>query len=431
HLEFSVLQTQKKDDLTAIFRTPVAVRFVYEGGEEFRELEIEKPAHRYRIKLPKRPKWISFDPGNSVPKTLKLDLSEDMLIAQLENDDCCMGRVHAVRALSGKPTLKTVRALKAALYGDKFWGVQAEAAAALGKVHTSDALKALTARKVRHVKTRRAVAKALGEWRNAEAAQALTELLKKDESYFVEAEAALALGRTREPVAFAALKKALVKKSHNDAIRNFVFNGFVALRDMRALEIMSEWTSYGQSQQARYAAISALGRLAGQSAEDKDKESARETIEPLLEGDFRQVLSAVAGLQSLKDVKAIPALNKLARTSHDSRIKKRAADAAEAIRASQGTSKQVSELRDEHEKLKTDYEKLVERLDKVENKDDSKPAKKKAETKKSRPNKAAPKKAVKKIAKKSVRKAASKRKPTAKKAKAVKKKPSAKKKPRR
>ncbi|MEE9311637.1 MAG: HEAT repeat domain-containing protein, partial [Planctomycetota bacterium] len=369
-------QTQKKDELTAIFRTPLTVKFAYEGGEEVREMQIDKPAHRYTIKLPKRPLWISFDPGNSIPKTLKLDFSEDMLIAGLENDDCVMGRIHACRALAGKPTPKSTRALKKALYDDKFWGVQAEAAKALGKVHTDEALDALLAKTVKHAKARRAVATALGEWRNYRAAKKLNEMLKKDESYFVEASAALSLGRTRDKSAFVALKRALSKDSHTDVIRNHIFSGFVALRDMRALEIMRNWTTYGKSQQARYAAIAALGRLAGQSTEDSDKEMARETIEPLLEGDFRQVLSAVSGLASLKDPKAMGALRKLARTTHDSRIKKSAADAASEIGASQGSAKQVTELKDEHEKLKTDYEKLIQRLDKLENKDDSKPAKK-------------------------------------------------------
>ena len=35
-LELNILQQQKKDDLTAIFRLPVKVQFVWEGGEEIR-----------------------------------------------------------------------------------------------------------------------------------------------------------------------------------------------------------------------------------------------------------------------------------------------------------------------------------------------------------------------------------------------------------
>ncbi|MCA8935766.1 MAG: HEAT repeat domain-containing protein [Planctomycetes bacterium] len=413
-LDYSVLQKQKQDELTAIFRTPVTVRFVYQGGEEVRTFEIDKPAHRYHIKLPAKPKWISFDPGNSVPKTLDLEYSEELLINQLHLDDTVMGRIYAARALGAKPTKKSTTALAKALGHDKFWGVQAECAYALGRVHTSQALEALiSATSTKHPKARRAVAKALGEFKEGSAAAELAKLLEKDESYYVAGEAALALGKTRNAIAFELLEKALGRESHNDAIRNHVFAAFCELRDMRALELIREWTAYGRSQQARFAAIANLGRLAHESTEDKDKTVARETIEPCLEGDFRTCLSALSGLQSLKDAKAIPAIAKLARTTHDSRLKKRAKGVIESIRSAQGSNKEVKELRDDYDKLKENYEKLKERLDKIEEleKEGKKPTKRDTQ-------------ALKKTEKLTAR-VSKPRKPSSKKAKAAKKSASA------
>ncbi|MBX3458336.1 MAG: M1 family metallopeptidase [Planctomycetes bacterium] len=367
-LDFSILQTQKQDELTAIFRTPARVRFVGKGLDETREFEIDKPAHRYHLALAKRPEWIAFDPGNSIPKTVELDFSEDMLIAQLQHDDDIMGRVHAARALAGKATLKSEQALEKALHDDKFWGVQAECAAALGKLHTSGALDALCrASKLKHPKARRAVAGALGEWRGSDkAADKLAQMLNKDESYYVAAEAALALGKGRTTGAYDHLLPALARDSHVDVIRSHVFSAFCELRDMRALTVLHEWAAPGKPQQARYAAVSALGRLAKESTEEKDKRAAREALEPMLEGEFRLVMSAISGLGALKDAAAIPALAKLARATHDSRLKKRALDTIEAIRAAQGTPKELKELRDDYDKLKDEYEKLEERLDKLE-----------------------------------------------------------------
>jgi aminopeptidase N len=365
-LDFSVLQKQKADELTAIFRTPVTVRFFYDGGSESREFEIDKPAHRYHIQLPGRVKWISFDPGNAVPKTLELDFSEEMLTEQLKHDDDVMGRVHAARALATKATPKAAKALAEALAEDKFWGVQAECATALGKIHSQEALEALCDTEVKHPKARRAVAAALGEWKDSRAVEKLARMLNKDESYYVAAESAVAMGKTRAAVAFDVLSGALSRPSHVDVIRSSVFRGFIELRDMRALEVIREWTHYGRPQQARMAAIAALGELAYHSPEDRHKTEARETIEPCLEGDFRTAMAAISGLSALKDPKAIGALGKLARTTHDSRIKKRAQGAIESIRAAQGAPKELRELRDDYDKLKDDYEKLKERLDKVE-----------------------------------------------------------------
>ncbi|MBZ0137115.1 MAG: M1 family metallopeptidase [Planctomycetes bacterium] len=372
-LDFSILQKQKQDDLTAIFRTPVKVRFVYSGGEETREFEIDKPAHRYHIKLPSRPKWIAFDPGNAVPKTLDLEYSEEMLISQLANDDDVMGRVHTARALGGKPTRKSTEALAKALTEDKFWGVQAEAAAALGKIHSKAALEALLeCAAIKHPKARRAVARALGEFRDGRASATLAARLRKDESYYVAAEAALAIAKTRDSMAYDTMVEALARESHNDVIRAHIFGGFCELRDMRALEVLKEWTSYGKPQQARFAAIASLGRLAHESTEDKDKTEAREILEQCLEGDFRTVMSAISGLTALREIKALPALAKLARSSPDSRIKKRAKESIEGIRASQGSNKEVKSLREDYDKLKEDYEKLKERIDKIDDLDSEK-----------------------------------------------------------
>ncbi|MBE7492878.1 MAG: HEAT repeat domain-containing protein [Planctomycetes bacterium] len=365
-LDFSVTQKQKADELTAIFRTPVSVRFVWQGGEETRTFEIEKEAHRYHLKLPARPQWIGFDPGNAVPKTLELDLSEDMLTAQLAHDSCVMGRVHAVRALGAKATPKAADALANALATDSFWGVQAECATALGKVHSERALAALCETEVKHSKARRAVAAALGQWRLSPAVEKLARMLAKDESYYVAAEAAQSLGKTRAAIAYDLLADALKRPSHNDVIRSHVFSGLCELRDRRGLELMTRWTEPGRSQQARYAAIAALGRLAAEVPDEKEKQTAREILEPLLEGPFRQAMAAISGLRALKDPKAIGALARLAEVSHDSRVQRNARMAIDALREAAGTAREVKELRDDYDALKKDYDQLRDRLEKLE-----------------------------------------------------------------
>jgi aminopeptidase N len=373
-LDFSILQTQKQDDLTAIFRTPVKVRFVWDDGEETREFEIDKPAHRYHLQLPKRPKWIAFDPGNAVPKTLELDFSEDMLIAQLENDEDVLGRIHAARALAGKPTRKSAEALAHSMAKDPFWGVQAECATALGRIHSGEALEALLTADLKHPKARRALVKALGEWRDGRATATLVGKLEKDPSYYVAAEAAHALGKTRGSIAYDFMVKALDRDSHVDVIRSGVFNGFCELRDKRALDVLLDWIKPGKSQQARYSAIASLGRLAHECGDEQDRARVREALEPLLEGDFRQVMAAISGLGALKESGAIGALTKCARTTHDSRIKKRAKDAIDALRKAGGTPEEVRSLRDDYTKLKDDYDKLRDRIDKLDALKDGKPA---------------------------------------------------------
>lgn len=366
-LELKIEQKQPKDELTGVFRVPLKVKFVWDGGDETREFEINEASHRYFIKLPRKPKMVLFDPGNTVLKTVELDFSEDMLIHQLKNAaDDVMARVYAARELGKKGTAAATEALAAALLADNFWGVQAECAEALGKIHSEAALDALAGAKVKHPKARRAVAAALGEWLGDRSAKALMPMLSKDESYYVEAEAARALGRTRSSLAFDAMVSALSKESHNDVIRASVFGGFCELRDMRALEVMKEWTVYGQPWQARLSAISSIGRLAHYSTDERHKLEVRELLEPLLEQDFRTVMNAIAGLEALGDVKAVAALEKCAAGALDGRIKRRAQNAASAIREGAGAPKELKALRDDYDTLKKDYDDLKNRLLKLE-----------------------------------------------------------------
>lgn len=366
-LDLRIEQKQPKDELTGVFRVPLQVKFVWDGGEETRDFEIVEASHRYFIKLPKKPRMVLFDPGNTVLKTVDLDFSEDLLIHQLKNAaDDVMARVYAARELGKKGTVAATEALAEALSSDNFWGVQAECAEALAKIHNEAALDALCRAKLKHPKARRAVAAALGEWLGDKSAQALMPMLSKDESYYVEAEAARALGKTRSALAFDAMVAALSKESHNDVIRASVFAGFCDLRDMRALEVMKEWTVYGQPWQARLSAIANIGRLAHYSTEERHKLEVRELLEPLLEQDFRTVMSAIAGLESLGDVKAVAALEKCAAGALDGRIKRRAQNAAAAIRDGAGAPKELKALRDDYDALKKDYDDLKNRLLKLE-----------------------------------------------------------------
>src|SRR6185436_12405353 len=112
----------------------------------------------------------------------------------------------------------------------KFWGVQAECAAAPAKVGTGAALEKITAAtRIKHPKARRAVARALGEWRDEQAAKALLPLARRDPSYSVEADAAAALGRTRVAKAWNEVARSTRKASHLDGIRSAAFAGLVDL----------------------------------------------------------------------------------------------------------------------------------------------------------------------------------------------------------
>ena len=124
-----------------------------------------------------------------------------MLIDQLQRDDDVIGRIDAAKELAKLATPEAIEALKGAVLNDGFWGVQSEAARALGGIRTANARDALLETlKVKHPKARRGVVAGLGQFRNDEqAAAALEQIVRKgDPSYYVEAQAAHSLGLTAD-----------------------------------------------------------------------------------------------------------------------------------------------------------------------------------------------------------------------------------------
>src|SRR5207249_8053752 len=104
----------------------------------------------------------------------------EMLVRQLNDGDSITERVEAARALKDKSSDTVIDALKEAILHDKFWGVAAEAAKTLGAIRTDYAYEALKkCLAVKHPKARRAVVKAIGDFRKEETLELLRPVLKR------------------------------------------------------------------------------------------------------------------------------------------------------------------------------------------------------------------------------------------------------------
>jgi len=289
-----------------------------------------------------------------------------MLIAQLQHDPDVMGRIYAAEGLGEVGSLEAVASLRQALERDAFWGVQAEIARSLGNIHTPSALEALLANtQLPHPKARRAVATALGEFKDDRAAAALSEVLHAgDVSYFVEAEAAAALGKTRRARALAVLQQAVQKPSWNETIRSGVLRGLAELQDDSAMPLLRDFTTYGQPPLARYAAIRALGTLGGEK--DPAPTPIVETLTALLDEEhFRTRMAVLDALEALHSPKTLPALERLRTRDLDGRVQRRVAEVIEALRNERKQTDEVQQLRDDFQALREENKKLLERLDRL------------------------------------------------------------------
>ncbi|HEY2486682.1 MAG TPA: M1 family aminopeptidase [Candidatus Binataceae bacterium] len=365
----TVKQTQKTSATTPLFRFTTALALLDSEGKETRhQVEIRETEQVFNLPCDKAPKSVRLDPDFDIAKTLKHKRGREALELELKQLPEGIGRAAAARELGKEGSPQATAALKDALLSDKFWGVQADAAAALGEVRTDAALDALIeGLGGQHPKTRRAVARALGQFRdNERAASALAALLEKgDESYFVEAETALALGKTRDRRAGGILERALQRPSYLDVIRAHALGGIAESRDERALGVGREWSTYGKPPRARVAALGALAKIARQR--EAWREEIIDYLMPLSDDrEFMVRMRLPGALEEIGDSRAIAPLRRLADRELDGRIQRRARAAVAAISEGRNRTEQDTRVREDLDKLRDENKKLQQRLEKLE-----------------------------------------------------------------
>jgi aminopeptidase N len=373
-----VTQTQDEKD-TPPFRLPVTIDFAVDGKTHAFDVEISEKAHNFYFTLPGKPDLVRFDPGHNFLKTVEFKRGKDMLLYQLKHDDDVVGRVEAAQELGKLGSQPAVDALRDAVRGDAFWGVQSEAARALGAMRSTGALDALLSLvSARHPKARRAVISALGQFREERAADALIAILSKgDTSYYVEAAASHALGMTRSERAFNVLANVAMKKeSQNDVIRSSALLGLAELKDERALPIAIEWTRRGRSNPVRGTATTVLGRIGRLSDQSRDRAYDR-LIELLPDAWLRVRLNAIGALVELKEMKAIGELSRTVDRDLDGRVIRAAREGMQRLREGADKGDEIKKLRDDLDRLLEDNRALKDRLDRIESsKNGARPARK-------------------------------------------------------
>jgi aminopeptidase N len=367
----TVEQTQDPDTARSVFHLELDLAFVASGKRTVQRISLRERKQAFHFPLPAKPDWVALDPGGWAVATLDQgELAEGMLVLALEKDEDPITRVRAARALAKKATPKAVEALRRALCEDRFWGVSAEAAEALGKVRTEGARKALEDGLGRqsHAKVRRAIVRALGDFVHDEAAaSACLIVLEGDKTWLVEAEAAKSLGRTRVARALPALEKVLEsRESWNDVIRTHAIEGLAATRDPKALALARTYSAYGRDMGTRGACARALGALADSGGEATRRDAIEALSELVRDEELRVRIAAVAGLEAVGDARCLGPLDATAGRDKDDRVRRLARETAARVREATDGGAKVSRLRDDLDQARDEARKFRDRLEKLE-----------------------------------------------------------------
>ncbi|HJZ84107.1 MAG TPA: M1 family aminopeptidase [Polyangia bacterium] len=343
-------------------------------------LALREPRHLFHLPLDGRPTGFVLDPGRDLLARWDIEKPAGLWRRELSSAPRAIDRAAAAAGVAKESSPQAVRALGEALREDAFWGVRAACARALGSLRTDAARDALVAALAaeEHARARRAVARALGEFRGdlaaaaaapatAPAAAALERLARAgDPSYYVEAEAVLALCRTRAPQALEMARAALERPSHVDIIRQLACQGLGELREpderrADAIALLRAQTAYGRPPNSRREAATALGKLG------EGRPEARETLEDLLaDPEFRVRLAAAGALGTLGDARALSALDAALPRELDGRVRRRIKEVARDLRAGRTREDALRALRDDLDRLRAEHAQLRSQLDKLE-----------------------------------------------------------------
>jgi aminopeptidase N len=366
-----VKQTQEAD----AFEFPLEVEFHFdEGAPALVSSEITEKEQRVYFPLKQRPKMVLVDPNMAVLMELKENKGRDLWREQLTGGPRIIDRIRAAKSLGESGGDENIAALGRALLSEKFWGVGAEMAEAIGKAGGDKAKEALLAAvTIEHAKVRRAVVGQLGTFlRDGQVIDVLREIIVKgDASYRVEAAAIESFAKLQASDAGEVLPVLLARDSHGEQIRSAALSGLGKQPNAAGLDVLLDWTKRGRPRECRGAAIRAVGELAKNVHLPEailDKVVAT-LLGSLDEGEQRRLQSTLIGVlgglgESARP--ALPALRSIAANGPDSRLRKAAKEAAEKITAAAPEKVELKDLREELTKIKDENKKLIERLDKLE-----------------------------------------------------------------
>lgn len=398
-VKIKIKQTQKVDELTPCFMTPVDLAFTVpvadeaeKDGGETRTVPLRivvgedgQIEQSFYISLEREPVMVRFDPDGWLLKTLKFERSAKMLRYQLAHDADVLGRIEAAEGLAQKDEDEGLDALSTALNTDSFWGVRAAAAAALSSFGSEKAqsvlIKALQELDEKEFpRVRLVITGVLGKFQAPQqaelaqrSAQALRQLLEQgDASYRVEANAAEALGRThREGNVDFLLKLLAERRTWMNIVERGICSGLGESGEERVVDVLASYLNNSANslllRRSAVAGLLAVGHNRYLYPEEA-RQRAVTALSAALEHDTWEPIRALAAtaLASLGEKRAIAVLEQSASHELGSGAQRSMRVAAYKLSTSGKNDEQIKQLRNDLDEVREENKKLKEQLGMLE-----------------------------------------------------------------
>jgi aminopeptidase N len=355
----SLAQTQTLDELTPVFQFPCDLVFYTDKGREKKKVWVRGQKESFSFELSSEPTIVEFDPEGWLLKKVSFKKSRSLLLDQLASSSDALSRKDAAEALASFKEEAVVDALMKAAATEQHWSVRAEAVRSIGKVGGERALDALVELSTtRNRRVRRAVVAVLADFKGDERVKSiLKEALFRDESPYVQCEAALSLSKSGAADAVEMLREAMQLPSPENGLTEACLEALGMTKTEEARTTIRANLPYGKPTRVRVGALKGYIKLG--SVQEAELSTLKDIA--LKDKDFvvrNQVLATVA---QLHDSRFRETLVEVAAHDPDNRNRRKAVEALVDM-DSPSPDGSVASLKEEVEKLKKENADIRDRL---------------------------------------------------------------------
>ena len=364
----TIQQTHKVSDDVMLFELPTKLRFMVDGKNVDRDIVVSEAEEDFYVPLAAKPSIVRFDPEYTLLAEVKFNKSDELLMAQLENEADTMGRVLAAKALSERKTDASAEALKKVLNEDSFYGVRQVAASSLAKHETDKAYEILreSIANQEDARVRSNIVSTLTGRFHEETPDLIANLIRTEDNPLIKGSAIRGLGKFNGEESRTQILDYLNSRSFRNQLADSAISAIDQQNDPSYKKQLMKTLKKNEDRFTTRGFGRGLETLAKISKTEKKKKDVREFLSDYVNHPKKGVrTSAMRGLGTLGDPLAMPILQSFT-GSNDKQIARTARDAINKLRESKPSApREVIELRKEVAELKKSNEKFEKALEEI------------------------------------------------------------------
>lgn len=240
-VRLNVMQVQKTDSLTPVFRIPMDIRLKNSDENIIKKIDINSEEETIVIPMNRIPDFVVFDYGNNIMDKTYFEKPFSDWKNQIEQSEDAVDRITGLRGIeayfnkmnpdninvsySGYDNEDVFRNIEHSLNNDKFWGVRTEAAIILGRSNDPEKAFGILSsayEKESNYRIKREIINSIGVLKSSRSKEFIMNLLKNEINHYLLAQCISALKNYEKTEIYDAVIPFINTESHRNVIMNNV-----------------------------------------------------------------------------------------------------------------------------------------------------------------------------------------------------------------